>query len=1449
MHNLSPSRSGHKPRLCRCEDCGEDGRVFSYEQWRWHQTKAQRCTASIASRAVESRAVSATAAAAATLASPPASSPIALPPSPAQLAQSEPDPQAERWKRQRLGDSTSAEADPDDALLACHSDNGEADQEAKDSDANNSDTMPPFPDLPDASSSIDDQDIGSIDATDAATDAASVSTEDTSSVFSQASRLSLVHALLLDSTAGQPNNTSDSVEETITDSLQQQRGQFVMVNYIFVMYLMTFHGLSNAIATLYLSFALHVLSRFCAFVVDADAFTRTAPPHLSPPQPPSQPSPPPPASVHRAPNSPSSSSQMLPPPLPLPPLPMLVTPASVRQRLGMHSDFEEYLVCAHCGELTLWNGGTDAPNTRHIRCACGARLLHDHNRRPIQLYCHRTLESILSSMLMDKKYYSTLKDWLRVVEEAQPSPSLSSAPNTNRRANTNITDCDSCSGDEVDQRLYGEIPTGSAWLEDCSSSAQDCRRRCHHGHAPFVAAGLNLKVTLSVDWFGPHKGKFHGWHSTGAILLRIDNLPAQLTTHDRRCLGVHLVGLLPGPKDTAAVQLQKFLKLIVDELKDFASDGKVIKTVGHPEGELVKARLHLVVADTPARAKVAGFALKYRKGTICAYCPKQGEKLGLTDDEEDEEDSFVGSQRRRTRSRTAAGFRRVAIDKLSYFSAVDSCPPDMMHAIHLGLCKRFWHRLLIESCNEIGKRLPEAQSIIANALLPSNVQRPNKLIGSRSGGNPTAEQWETLFRVLLPFVLMQLWSESLGGRDDEELNFALVKPGGPRTRPLAPQSASQAANPTVHISTTTANTSSVVDATAATAAATPSSLPPPLTSHQNSSSTSSLVDNVEYQPPPGADVNVHLYEEELDVCDAPARADGEPNGRRYLPGPKRVRSVFRSAMLLCAIVELTSGDLTSAEVDKLADLIDKFNHSQAKLLGAAWLTFNNHNVTHLPYFIKRFGSPRHFSSLPFERFNGLMGTIPTSGHKGSVLEATIMRNAAQRSELRRLLSTSGIPFFETRLLQSIEGHHPLNLSSLDTRLKKTQLDNTTFGLLLDHLNHRSNALSCTDATKQPADVAAMPRYTPYWDTMAPSSVARLDTRAEFTRTAIMSRAPDAVKVGGIGQGGRDNRTNCWCLVLINGKPRAARILWIFSKAIRLSATALDTVTQTFMHVRLLAEVSLDVLGSHHPSLELIGDMGISLAIDNGGDYGEEAVLDIESFACQLAVVPFAANGRQLLGLKKLAFRTFNLQLSLLVDIFRLLSPLLPIIISYLLSSSSSSPHHQALLLVSLLPAASYPLAAKSRSPANGLFRTTSSVRRLLLLNSSAPPLLRYYFCATSFNMPVIAMPGLRCRKQILPMHVVAQPNYPATVAKHVAKTFWQALCTQVVKFWKELKFTHDLYPPTVGFVHVPSQFGIAVSLHPSDAILPTPYIGALVSHPVFGGYNISIVVQKRQYDD
>ncbi|SPO23113.1 uncharacterized protein UTRI_01791 [Ustilago trichophora] len=1179
MSSLTPTRSGHKPRLCKCEECGETGRLFTYKQWRWHESQRQhsRVPGQLSPyRPGSQGATSATATA--TLFASPVEYFLS------QVGRSRRDncSEGERRKRRRLEGNLSASGDSEDHValptLRAHAvDTSDPDRDADDSESDTSDTLPPFPDLPTEVSSIDSNDNASDGAIE--TDAASPS---------QASRLALARASLLDpSTSMVADIDQQTMEEAINDPLLMQRSRFVMVNYIFVMYLMTFHGLSNTIATLYLFFALHVLSRFSPFAVNPETTASTvgAPgassssstlstSQLPPPSPPPQSEL---ASLSQPLSGSSCSatdpthgtgavlSSSQPAPLPPPPLSMLVTPASVRQRLGLQSDFDQYLVCPDCGELTLW-ADVEPHRPRQVHCSCEAKLLHDHSQRPIQLYCHRKLESIFCDVLMDPKYYGSLKDWMLVLEEASAPMDASNATAPNHPPADPINRHGVARPRTVThRRRYNEVVTGSAWLEDCDHGAEDCRGQCHHDHTPFVAAGLNLKVTLLVDWFGPQKGKFHEWHSTGAILLRIDNLPAQLTTHDRRCLGTHLVGLLPGPRESSAARLQSFLTLIVDELLEFDLRGKVLKTHGHPEGELIKARLNMVVANTPARAKVAGFALKYKKGTICAYCPKQGEKLGLTD-VEDEGGSMIGRMHRRTmETRTAAGFRPVAIDRLPYFNAVDSCPPDIMHAVHLGLCKRFWHRFLIEHCNDIGKRLPEAQSVIANALLPTSVQGPNKQIGSKSGGNPTAEQWDVLFRVLLPFVLMQLWTTSLSGNNNEKLTFSLFTRGG-----------------------------------------------------------------TDYAQP-GGDADVTLDIDADEGTTGPRAADNA-GLRPLLPGNKRVRKVFRSAMLLCSIVDLVNGDLDGDELDRLDKYINRYNRSQSQLLGPGWLTFNNHNVTHLPLFVRRFGSPRHFSSLPFERYNGIMGTIPTSGHKGGMLESTIMRNCTQRLGLRRLLAASNEPFFKIRLLASVEGLHVSDPSTLNTRLKKRFMENETFELLLSHLNRRTPA-----SAEAPLASAALPtsaastnpvalRFTPFWDSTAPINVVRLDKSAEFIRTATLDRGHGAVKVGGVGQGGRENKTNCWCLVSLDGVLRPAKILWIFSKMVRDSPTALDTTKQCFLHIRLLREVSLDVLGRRHPCLDLIRDMGIRLAVDSGYDDGEELVIDLESFDLQLAVVPFSASG-------------------------------------------------------------------------------------------------------------------------------------------------------------------------------------------------------------------------------
>jgi hypothetical protein len=101
---------------------------------------------------------------------------------------------------------------------------------------------------------------------------------------------------------------------------------------------------------------------------------------------------------------------------------------------------------------------------------------------------------------------------------------------------------------------------------------------------------------------------------------------------------------------------------------------------------------------------------------------------------------------------------------------------------------------------------------------------------------------------------------------------------------------------------------------------------------------------------------------------------------------------------------------------------------------------------------------RNFSCMPFERYNGRLGMIHTGGQQGGMKEMTIMKTSVHRKELKRTLQTSSLEFFNTELLQSIEGRKDLERNRRVTKLSKIQLEKTTFSLFFTHLNGLRNPL-------------------------------------------------------------------------------------------------------------------------------------------------------------------------------------------------------------------------------------------------------------------------------------------------------------------------------------------------------------------------------------------------------
>ncbi|KZT27351.1 hypothetical protein NEOLEDRAFT_1060777 [Neolentinus lepideus HHB14362 ss-1] len=76
----------------------------------------------------------------------------------------------------------------------------------------------------------------------------------------------------------------------------------------------------------------------------------------------------------------------------------------------------------------------------------------------------------------------------------------------------------------------------------------------------------------------------------------------------------------PGPSEPTSKQLQKYLRILVDDLIKLFEEGVMIKTPLYPEGRLVLAFLLAIICDHPAMCKVCGFADHGHSEAPCTKC-------------------------------------------------------------------------------------------------------------------------------------------------------------------------------------------------------------------------------------------------------------------------------------------------------------------------------------------------------------------------------------------------------------------------------------------------------------------------------------------------------------------------------------------------------------------------------------------------------------------------------------------------------------------------------------------------------------------------------------------------------------------------------------------------------------------------------------------------------------
>jgi hypothetical protein len=143
-----------------------------------------------------------------------------------------------------------------------------------------------------------------------------------------------------------------------------------------------------------------------------------------------------------------------------------------------------------------------------------------------------------------------------------------------------------------------------------------------------------LLFSLFVDFFNVNTVLSHGaTTSNGIIAMACLNL-----TFEQRYLpeNLYIAGIIPGPKEPTLMELNHFLKPLIDELADFWEPGFMFSRTALHSNQVVRCALACVICDLPAARKVGAFA-GVVANHFCTVCSCNGKlSLGRIDTDHDE---------------------------------------------------------------------------------------------------------------------------------------------------------------------------------------------------------------------------------------------------------------------------------------------------------------------------------------------------------------------------------------------------------------------------------------------------------------------------------------------------------------------------------------------------------------------------------------------------------------------------------------------------------------------------------------------------------------------------------------------------------------------------------------------------------------------------------------------
>lgn len=475
--------------------------------------------------------------------------------------------------------------------------------------------------------------------------------------------------------------------------------------------------------------------------------------------------------------------------------------------------------------------------------------------------------------------------------------------------------------------------------------------------------------------------------------------------------------MIPGPTEPSFVAVQQFLLPLLAELETLDKGISITYKDGERSvTKVLRARLFYFSGDTPARSKICGFPSHMAKTNFCPWCHA---------DQENETFAVPGvegapplrcplthrraslwaehlstSQQSRQGPDTGAHFS--ALHYLPYWQSVRDSPVDIMHSVHLGIIKQLWHRILVDAGGLDQNEQSSVRECFSSTMLPRGVACPPSLVGLASGGNPTADEYVTIAK-LLPAVLAApgIWDTAIEefNADSESIKAIMSSKYHPSVADGAClDNWSLLVYPHLQTQAKRQEVASLLASQADSAAST--SCPLPLPNHPDTESMLEINDS-------GSDTD---------------RGGGISQSNRPSMQKKREKPVSRMVHkgflfgLACDLSEAVK--IMHMPSFREEDLVHLDGLLQGYSRNIGWLRYsspNNHFIKHITSTLRMYGPARTTWTYASERVNATVSQIihRISNGKAQQAELSIVKKWCQRGLLDRMLHSQN--FLDPRL--------------------------------------------------------------------------------------------------------------------------------------------------------------------------------------------------------------------------------------------------------------------------------------------------------------------------------------------------------------------------------------------------------------------------------------------------